>query len=290
MLTIVQRGGSTREKPPEVVRGQSCRLPWAWDGLCFGVPFNDATRDSARDLVTNAAPSAWINTPSWTKDNRGNNAALMSSGAYVEYANNPAHDRPTTAITVYARIRRAGTPALPASGLFAKIINMNAMFDTWWMGATDADATKLSAALTVDGTDYYWENSSYITDTSTWLSLFLRWSSGTVPVQDVLGERGQSYSTAAYTGAVSGTLTYAVPAQPIRVNVGELLETGTYAAAYSQLMLWSRRLTDAELQALVADPYGWYSPRRETIGLSSPYPLAFGGGEMRQAAMIGGLP
>jgi hypothetical protein len=57
--------------------------------------------------------------------------------------------------------------------------------------------------------------------------------------------------------------------------------------AYSQAMVWSRRLTDTELQALVEDPYGWYSPRRSTVIVAEPY--LFGGGEMKSGTAIGGL-
>lgn len=279
MLTVVRRGGAAREKPPEVVRGYSSRLPWAWDGLCFAAPFSDATRDSARDLVGNVPPSEWVGTPSFTKDNRGNVAALMPADAYAGYANNPMHNQPTSAVTAYVRFRRTGTPPV-AVGVFCKVHTPDTdPWRTWSIQATDGNALQMAASITVNGVNIYWENTGYTTDTSTWVSAFLRWTSGTAPVQDILGEHGQSYSTAAYGSTVSGSLTYnTVTPQPIRLNAGDNPPPGnpTYLGAYSQAMLWSRRLTDTEMQALVADPYGWYSPRRETIGVSSPYPL-FGG-------------
>lgn len=286
MLTIVQRGGATREKPPEVARGFSSRLPWAWDGLCFAVPFNDSTRDAARDLVTNTAPSEWVGSPAWTKDDRGNNALLLDTSSYVGYANNPVHNTPSTAVTVYVRLRRAGAPTAPR-GIFGKIYEDNVdPWTTWGIQTTDADVTQLAASVTVGGVNTYFENSSYTTDTSTWVSLFLRWTSGTTPVQDVLGERGQLLSTAPYGGTKSGTLSYPPTGQPIRLNT--IASSGMWYAAYSQAMVWSRRLTDTELQALVADPYGWYSPRRTTV-LISEYPLIFGGGEMHGGGGMGGL-
>jgi hypothetical protein len=146
----------------------------------------------------------------------------------------------------------------------------------------------LGGAIAVGGTNYYWVNLNYLTDGTSWISVFLRWRSGESPVQDVLGERGQTLSSTPYGAPLTGTLSYG-SSQPIRISCGEDPAVGTYTAALSQVMLWSRRLTDVELQAIVADPYGWYSPRRETIGISSPYPLAFGGGEMRFGTGSGGL-
>jgi hypothetical protein len=294
MLTIVQRGGATREKPPEVVRGYASRLPWAWDGLCFAAPFNDATQDSARDLVTNAAPSEWYTSvapPSWTKDNRGNVAIKLPYGTYLGYADNPMHKSPTTALTAYVRFRRiAGNP--PGWGFFAKVHTPAVdPYDTWGIQYTSADATKLSSLIAVNGVYRYWENADYIVDTATWLSVFLRWTSGTAPVQEILSERGQILSSSPLDTALTGTLAYST-GRPIRINATDDPPPGageTVSGDYSQAMLWSRRLTDTELQAIVADPYGWYSPRRETIGVSSPYPLVFGGGEMRHGTTIGGL-
>lgn len=291
MLTIVQRGGATREKPPEAVRGYSSRLPWAWDGLCFGVPFNDATRDSARDLVVNAAPSEWVGSPVFGKDDRGNITAVASPTAYLGYANNPAHNRPTTALTAYVRMRRASTATTVAAGVFSKAHNLtdDPPYNVWEIGAGDTDPTMLSSSLAIGAGEYYFVD-AYTTDTTTWISVFLRWASGSAPTQSVLGERGQVLSTETYTSAVSGSLTYNTvdPAQPIRLNTHST-PSDVYSAAYSQCMVWSRRLSDTELQALVADPYGWYSPRRSTIVGSSPYPLLFGDGEMRGGTGTGGL-
>jgi hypothetical protein len=293
MLTIVQRGGATHEKPPEIVRGPASRLPWAWDGLCFGVPFNDATRDSARDLAANAAPSEWVGAPTFGKDSRGNTTAVTGPPDYFGYANNPAHNKPSTALTAYIRFRKASTATTAAAGIFAKVHNQTdtSPYDVWMIASGDVNPAGLSSHIVINGTIYWFQDGSYTTDTTTWISVFLRWASGSTPTQTVLGERGQTLSTATYGATVSGSLTYNTtdPAQPIRLNATDTPTIDSYSAAYSQAMVWSRRLSDTELQALVADPYGWYSPRRETIGLSSPYPLAFGGGEMKFGTGSGGL-
>lgn len=290
MLTVVRRSTATREKPPEVVRRASSRLPWVWDGLCFGVPFNEATRDSARDLVTGAAPSEWVGTPAWTVDHRGNVGLRLDSSSYIGYANNPTHNRPSTALTVYVRMRRAATPPTPPLGIFAKVAAEPDTFpwSTWNIQTFDADATRLAWHLYIAGATTYIENNAYTTDTSTWISVFLRWESGAIVWQDILGERGQLLARATSDTPLTGSLTYSGTPYPIRINARDN-PTSEYDAVYSQAMVWSRRLTDVELQALVADPYGWYSPRRETVGVSSPYPLAFGGGEMRHGTGSGGL-
>lgn len=290
MLTIVQRGGATREKPPEIVRGQSSRLPWVWDGLCCAIPFNDATRDSSRDIVANVAPSEWNGTPTWGKDNRGNVAAFVDDPAYIGYPETPAHNKPTTALTVYARIRRTGTP-FTSAGVFCKVHTPGVdPYMSWAIQVSDLDATALAACIAVNGVNIYWVNDGYTTGTTLWMNVFMRWSSGSAPRQDILGERGETLAGMAYGSTVSGTVSYNTSvARPIRINAGDLPTSGVGRFAYSQCMLWSRRLTDAELQALVADPYGWYSPRRETIGVSSPYPLIAGAGEMKFGTGSGGL-
>jgi hypothetical protein len=285
MLTIVQRGGATHEKPPEVVRGTVARLPWAWDGLCMAIPFNDATRDSTRDLVGNVAPSEWSGNLAFTKDNRGNVALTANpTQMYFGYVENPAHNRPSTAVTAYVRLRREATPST-GTGIFCKVHTAATNpWRTWAVQAADTNALQLAGTITVSGTNYVWENTDYTTDTATWINVFLRWTSGTSPTQHIYGERGQLYSSSSLGTTLSGSLTYnTTTPQPIRFNTGDY--TGvTYFGSYSQALLWSRRLTDTEIQALVADPYGWYSPRRETLGLSSPYPLVSGQGVMREVS------
>lgn len=284
MLTIVQRGGATREKPPEVVRGFSARLPWAWDGLCFAVPFNDSTRDAARDLVFNAAPTVANGT--WTKDSRGNVAARCNATEqYFEYPNNPAHNKPLTAMTAYARFRRMATGD-DSSGLFCKVHTAAASpWASWNLQMADIASTGFVGAwvYTDTGGGLYIETTSYSLPLTEYTSIVMRWRAGSpinILVYDERGTLQESKSTA----NLSGTIVYNT--QPIRINAFDITSRNS-DGAYSQCMLWSRRLTDTEILALIADPYGWYSPRRETIGLSSPYPLVGGGGEMRSGS--GGL-
>lgn len=286
MLTIVQRGGAVREKPPEVVRGFSSRLPWAWDSLCFAVPFNDPTRDSARDLIYNVAPSGVFGTLTWSRDNHGSPVAWLDDNAWIEYPDTPVHNRASSAITAYVRFRRAATvAALGAAGLFTKEKDASLFQDSWGIAQRDSGGHVLAASITVNGgTNHYWET-TYVTTTTEWVSAFLRWRSGESPTLYLLSERGTVLNSGSLGTNVSGTIDYNT-GKPVRINAANQL-TDNFNADYSQAMIWSRKLTDTELQSLVADPYGWYSPRRETVGVSSPYPLAFLAGEMRSGS--GGL-
>lgn len=286
MLTIVQRGGATREKPPEVVRGYSSRLPWAWDGLCFAVPFNDATRDAARDLVYNVAPQAVSGTLQWTRDNRGNPAAYLDASSSLDYPDTPAHNKPSTAVTAYVRFRRVGT-GVTSAGIFLKVYDQNlaAPEISWYIQKSDAGTETLEGNLgtnSVQNTFGY--DPTFVANTTDWISVFIRWRSGSAPQLDIYSEHGQRLGGAVGT-TLSGTIPY-VAGQPIRINAGPQNNL-KYDCAYSQCMLWSRRLTDTEVQALVSDPYGWYSPRRSTVIVADPY--LFGGGEMRFGTGMGGL-
>jgi hypothetical protein len=286
VLTVVQRGGATREKPPEVVRGQASRLPWVWDGLCFAVPFNDPTRDSARDLVYNVAPESVFGTLDWQRDNRGNPALHLDPSSFIDYPNTPAHNKPSTQLTAYVRFRRAGAGDV-AGGIFYKIYDFFAPGSStgvsWGIQHDDAGDNTLGANVGVGATINYWKDPAYVTNTTDWISVALRWRSGAAPTMDILGERGNVISTSSFGSTLTGTIPYASGDFPIRLNSQDN-DGVSYNVAYSQALVWSRRLTDTELQALVADPYGWYSPRRETIGLSSPYPLVGGQSFVRQVS------
>lgn len=271
MLTIVQRGGATREKPPEAVRGPASRLPWAWDGLCVAVPFNDSTRDAARDLVSNAAPSA-VNGLSWTRDNRGNSAATLADLNYIQYPDSPMHTKPTTAITAYVRFRRVGTFPNAFGGLMVKRYHPTISPYIAWAIQGGEFGDSVSAAVSADTSgSVYAVDSTYVITTTDWISAFMRWRDAAPLRLDILGERGETKDTVIHASAKSGSLAYTT-GQPLSFNTGEHDDNNCWAD-YSQGMVWSRWLTDVEIQALVADPYGWYSPRRETVGVSSPYPL-----------------
>lgn len=253
----------------------SSRLYWAWDNLCFAVPFNDASLGAARDVVSNAAPSASSGV-AWSRDNRGNVAVSLGTSSYIEYAHTPMHSRPTTAITMYVRLQRIGST--DASGGVFCTNPCSIFMDDFTTNAVQAE---IDLADTTAGNI----RSSYVLPTNLWVSMFIRWQSGTAPELFMLGERGDIISSYTYVTMTGPLADFSVA--PFRLNSFANDTTTNSNAAYSQAMMWSRRLTDTEMSALVEDPYGWYSPRRTTVSISSPYLVPFGGGEMH--GMSGGM-
>lgn len=276
MLAIADRSGANLEKPGAIVRGQACRLPWTWDGLCFGVPFHQADRAGMRDIVTGTAPST-VTEALWTIDNRGNPVLRFSepgTSPHLEWSADPFFKRPTTALTAYVRMRRLGTPDGDGAA-FSMPYDFADPWETWCIGAPVADVTKLYGEIGIGTTQYIVGNTAVIPTTQQ-VSVFLRWTSGTAPQLNVYGERGDTIS--AITGGVTGTgsLNY-MAGQNLSLNCHEA-DTANYYGYYSQAMVWNRKLTDTEIVALVQDPFGWYAPRRETIVVASPFPIFGPGG------------
>lgn len=290
MLTIVQRSSASKEKPTDIVRGVSSRLPWAWDGLCFGVAMQDANNDGIRDIVNNIAPSV-VSESFWSRDNRGNPVLrfqMPGSTPYAEWPEVAVHNAPSTALTAYIRMQRLGN-ADQDGGAFSKPYGFSDPWETWSINATDSavDGSTLYGIVGIGGTQYLTGDTVTIPSTQQ-VSVFLRWRSGLAPQIDVLGERGDSITSLTGPTAATGSLQYASGFSGIRINSHEST-TSNYYGYYTQAMVWKRRLGDVEMTSLVADPFGWYSPRRETIGLSSPYPLIAGASEMRFGTGSGGL-
>jgi hypothetical protein len=292
MLTVVQRSPASREKPSDVVPGLASRLPWAWHGLCFAVPFVEPNRYVTRDLVSGATPSEWSGSITWNnKDGRANNTAVFASGSYMGFADTPQHCTPSDALTAYVRGRRTYLGATAVEGLLAKVhtVGSGTTPVTWAIQTPVAGHNNYSGSITVGGTNYAWDASGSSVSGAGQLNLFLRWASGEAPKITVLSDRGGPLFEGAYGTAVTGTLSYG-SAQPLRINAGDDPATdGTPIHFDLQAMVWSRKLSDAELTALCEDPYGWYAPRRETIGINGPYGLLFGAGDLTYGDVPGGL-
>lgn len=285
MLTVVHRAPANLDKSKKVLRGQAARLSWAWDGLCFAVPMHESNNEGLRDVVTNLMPTVATGPPSWARDDRGNPALGFPPTGYLGWADNPVHDRPSTALTAYIRVRNnAGTRI--EGGILYNPWSAGPPWSTWGIQSGPTDSSTLYGSLSV-GTDI-----EYITDftgsitTTQWFSAFLRWRSGEALTMDVLDERGWLLYSVSSSSAVIGALGYN-PGRGILIN--STAADSNYVGTYSQALVWNRRLTDTELTALVSDPYGWYSPRRETTGTSSPYPLIAGAGEMKSGGGGGGI-
>lgn len=248
-------------------------MPWAWTNLVFAVPILDANPDGLRDVVTGVRPSTILN-PTWTQDKRGNPSVRLSpSGAagYAEWPHHPLHDTPSTALTVLVRLCRFGTADL-TGGVFCNPYGDGvAPNQSWGITASLAGLRRaVYGSVGVGSTEHQSDDTSDLADSED-VTVFLRWSSGNPIVMSVFGKHGNLQHQGA-TGTPTGTINYATD-QGIRLNVREDL-TRQYAGNYTQAMVWSRQLPDTECAALALDPFGWCSPRRETITLAGPFPVA----------------
>lgn len=272
MLSIIERSGAGKfDKPTELAlasaRGQASRLPWVWDGLVFAVPMHEASNEGLRD-VANTKQYASKQGVSWKWDGQGQPAAQMttaSSGGWVNYANYPVHDSPSAAVTVYVRVKRLGTgdPGTAWLSNFWDSSNMsygighdsNAIpYGHLRLGSVNTRVGDLPAPSTTE-----------------FSSIFFRWRSGEAPRLDMLGERGNTVATLTHGSTLSGTISYASGNGIYLNSLDGFYKTDSQ---FSQAMVWARRLNDVELTLLVADPFGWYSPRRETVVLAGPFPIA----------------
>jgi hypothetical protein len=289
MLTPVRRAPANLDKPTEIVRGDATRMPWAWAGLSFGVALQETSNEGFRDIVNGIACNVQ-NQTTWTRDNRGNTALFWTNGVggrYVSWPDSPVHDSPTTAITAYVRLKPTTSGMVTDGGAFYMPYDVIPPYSSWGIQGGNPDPNTMYGTLSLGTTTEYSTPMTATLPTTEWCSVFLRWQSGGLLTMDVLGERGNIFSTVTRSGALSGSIGYNA-GTGLRVNA-TASNTNNYAASYSQALLWNRRLTDTELAALVSDPYGWYSPRPETLGVSSPYPLIGGAGEVRYGTTYGGL-
>jgi hypothetical protein len=290
MLTITPREAIGRaEKPVAVFRGQAARLPWAWTGLCFGVAFNESSNEGTRDIVNNISSTTQANL-AWTRDSGGNTAADLPNAAYIQYPDNPQHDRPDTEITVCARLRWAGTSDA-WGGIVINRISLASPYSTWALTQRQSFGGQITGQVTVGGTVVSVANldatAAPAISTAEFSTVFLRWRSTEAITMDIFGERGQTVAAIVGASTPTGSLTYQT-GEAIRINASED-PAANFSGHYSQIMVWNRKLTNTEMVWLVQDPFGWYSPRRETVGIGSPYPLIFGGGEMRGGSGMRGM-
>jgi len=275
VLSVVTRASANLDKPPQIVRRQAARLPWAWDGLVFAVPFNSADYLGLRDVVNEVGPSV-VSNVAWTRDNRGNIACTLSASAYLEYADHPRHDTPTNELTVYARFMRVGAGDV-WGGIFVNVWGVGSPYTTWGLDDNAAGDGHINATVVAptSGDFHQSADTGTVMSSTEYMSAFIRWRTVNAHTLHVLGERGQAVVNVTDDEVTTGPLLYAA-GKPIRINGTEHDPPDSFNAKYSQCMVWKRRLGDAEMAALVADPYGWCSPRRETISVAAPFPVGPG--------------
>lgn len=276
MLDIVSRNPAGKvTKPIDFVRGTSCRLPWVWDKLVFAVPMHENSFIGLRDVVSNVSGS--VNTPSnftpgfgWQKDTRGNAVSYFTSVDYCQYTDNPTHDSPSTEFTAYVRFQYI-TQGDPWGGYLANPhTDGGPLFSTWSIQDNGNGLYQPYSELSISGTEYFISSTSAL-DQSQYYSFFLRWRSGEAPSLSVYDDKGLLKQSTTYGSTISGSLTYNT-GQGIRLNSMEST-SGNGDNKYSQALVWGRKLSDTEIIAFLGDPFGWYSPHRETIVLAGAYPI-----------------
>jgi len=274
LSTVARTYGANLDKPNEIVRRQACRLPWAWDGLCFAVPMHRSDYLGLRDVANEQVPSV-VSGIAWARDERGNTVANLSASAYIEYANHPRHDLPTNELTVYARFKRNGSGDI-YGGITCNIWGEGSPYTTWALGDAVGGAGEIHADVTAPTAgDPHATADSAVVPTTQYVAAFLRWRSAAFHTLDVLGERGQSIYSLTDDEITTGPLLYEA-GKGIRINGNEQEPPDSFNARYSQVLVWKRKLSNVEMTAIVADPFGWYSPRRETVTLAAPFPVGPG--------------
>lgn len=266
MLTFTQRHVG-RGKPDKVLAGATSRQPWAWDGLCFAAPILSANRDGLRDAVTGLPPTT-VTAALYAEDQTGSPAVFLgeSVDGCVTWPDDPTHDRPSAAITVYVRLRYSGNAETSGGIANQRYVNDNDTA-TWGISAsnTPGDEDLLYVEMKVSGVDYSTQFGTDPIPTDRYVNLFFRWASGGLMTMDHLIDGGTTIAQTS-SGPMSGTLTYN-PGSAVRLG-GGANPALNFDATYSQLLVWSRRLSDTEMTAIGDDPFGWMSPRRESLGLS----------------------
>lgn len=269
MLAVADRTGMGRaDKPQTAVQGQACRMPWAWNGLCFGVAFHEASLLGIRDIVNNVAPST-VSGLAWTTDSYGNPAANLGLSSYLYWPDSPVHDRPSTEVTAAVRLKRSGTPE-DWGTIFGNYYGASAPYQTWSIGQHSTNVGKVCSIISTAGVDHLSGASATALPTTEYVNVFLRWRTGVTSEISVFGERGNWLHTTVGVIA-SGSLSYAA-SMGVRMNATDGT-TENFGGHYSQAMVWSRMLTDTEIRWLCLDPFGWYAPRRESVAVAGPFPI-----------------
>lgn len=249
-------------KPPPTSADQLGRdvNRWVWDNLCFALPILEAGLIGWRDVITGVHPTA-TGTITSGRDERGQVVATQAGGAnYLSYGNQPAHVRPSNAITGYVRFRYNGTSATNY-GLYGKVHTDGSQL-SWGVYATDATGNLNGYLTTSAGAGNTNLSGSGALPTGVWLNIFFRWQSGEIFTVDCLKDGGALAATnqAASSGTLSGTITYT--SEPFRVWAVD--NPNGLGGDMSVVSIWARKLTDAEIRTIAADP--WLAFRRPRLG------------------------
>jgi hypothetical protein len=267
VLSVVRRRPGFMEKSTEIVRGRAARLPWAWDGLCFAVAMQEPSNEGLRDVVTGNLPTSILG-QTWVDDDRGNPACKFTNvdPCYVDWPDSPTNDKPTRELTVYMRMYNQGT-AVAFGGALCNIYSTVSPYMTWSMRAAGATPdVRIETLLTLGGNNYFSGDSGSVP--TGFYHAFLRWRQNDWIYFTALDARGTQI-TQVLGSTTDAPLDYAA-GKGIRLNASDNTNNN-YDGIYSQALVWSRRLQDAELQALALDPFGWYAPGNVTASIANPF-------------------
>ena len=230
---------------------------WAWDGLSIAFPLLEAGPAGWREVITGAQPTSIVGTVTGGRDNRGQIMVSQVGGApnYLEYVHAPQHLRPTSEITVVCRFRWNGTTTVGA-GVFAKVHTVNDQ--TSWSVATPDTAGRLGGTVSTSGSPTGQNTdaiSTSILSTTDFTNVFLRWRDGEILTVTILKDGGASAgNTAASSAAVTGPISYTTG--PMRIFGGDSASLqNSPGGDLSTLLVYARKLTDAECRALAVDPF-----------------------------------
>lgn len=239
-------GGETLSQTPDPRWG---RFPLLHDGLVAYWPFtNRANPGFPRETVSGQRPTSAVTT--MIRDQWGQQAiSFNGSTSELVYADSPMLQSPSDAITIYARVRFASLPS-NAGGFSAAIIDKGYTTDiSWGYEVSDLFALPyINVTGTVENTGGDVPAGGAMLNR--WVSLFGRWASGR-PLEVEGYYDGGGVAVPYSAGAnISGTIVYS--ANPLYIG---RTPGGTRSAMdCSQLAVWDRRLSGAELQLLATDP------------------------------------
>jgi hypothetical protein len=236
---------------------------WAWDRLCVGFPFLEAGRAGWREVITGAQPSAVSGTVTGKRDNRGQVIVSQTGNAgYIDYADSPRHQLPSTEITVFCRFRYNGSTGTNW-GIFSKV-HTTGTKSSW--GIYAPSTAQIQAVLSTTTAEWTTNTLTGSLSTGVYSNIFFRWRTSDILTLDVLADGGAVLSAQGFNpGGLSGTIVYGSGATaPMRL-FGTDTPSGL-GGDISVFLVYARRITDAEMRALAADPFLPFrrSPRTPT--------------------------
>lgn len=242
----------TNNRKPPASQGDSVGRDanrWVWDGLCIALPVLETNRAGWREVITGSQPSGVFGSVSGQRDARGQ-AVIRTPGSgadYVDYADKPSYNQPSTALTVFARFKYNGVAAFP-NALMAKV-HTELGHCTWQIHSDDIPGKLIGRVVTSAGS-YFTDATGTISSTA-FSNIFLRWRAGEQCSMFVFADGGALVTSSTSVDAITGTLDNGTA--PLRIFGSDTAVS--IGGDFSVVFGWSRKLTDQECLALCYDPF-----------------------------------